>query len=134
MAKPVNYKPPRRFNLVSVPLFIALGLFGYFASQYVPLYFLKQEALRVIDETGSAISGHRGLYKSNSSAREKLRRKMEAELRAVGVEDPELECWIEVDNGEARLGAIYSEWLTWPFEVFPKRELVYEVELRYDIL
>lgn len=134
MAKPVKYNSPRRFNLVSIPLFAALGLFVYFAYQYVPLLFLKHEAFRILEENGSALIGHRALYKNNGAAREKLRRKMESELRAVGVDDPELESWVEIENGEARLGAIYSEWVHWPFELFPKREMVYEVEHRCSVL
>src|SRR5690606_9641302 len=58
MAKPVKYNSPRRFNLVSIPLFAALGLFVYFAYQYVPLPFPKHEAFRILEETGSALIGH----------------------------------------------------------------------------
>jgi len=133
MATPIKYKPPRRLNVVSVPLFALLALGIYFAYQYVPLFFLKHEAYRVLEETGSTFHGYKGLYRSDARARELLRRKMESQLRAVGIDDPDLETWIDVEPGEGRVGALYSKWVHWPFEVLPRREVVYEIEHSFGL-
>jgi len=134
MAKPVKYNSPRRLNPVSITLFALLGLLGYFAYQYVPIFMLKQDVHRLVEEAGSTMYGHRGLYKSDATAREQLRRTLESQLRNAGVDDPELETWIDFQDPEMHLGAIYSEWLHWPFELFPQREIVVEVEQRFDFL
>lgn len=134
MAKAVKYNSPRRLNPVSLTLFALLGLLGYFAYQYIPLFMLEQEVHRVVEEAGATMSGHRGLYKTDASARERVRQTMESQIRSVGVEDPELETWIDYRDTEMHMGAIYSEWLHWPFEVFPRRELVVEVEYRLELM
>ncbi len=128
MAQAVKYKKPRRINVVSVALAAFLAVFGYLAYQYLPLFLQKQEAFRVLEETGSAFSGRRAYYIEVRDATEALRRQMEGDLRRVGVDDPELESWIELDDAEARFGAVYSIWLDWPFDVIEKQEFVYEIE------
>ena len=133
MAEPITYRKPRRINLVSVTLVLALALGAYAAYQFLPLYFQKQEVYRVLQETGSAFSGKRGLYVEEPRARETLRRKMENDIRNVGVDDPDLETWIEVDGTEARFGAVYSKWVDWPFDIVARQEHVYEVEHKLNI-
>ncbi|MGH1340761.1 MAG: hypothetical protein ACRBN8_04380 [Nannocystales bacterium] len=128
MAQAVKYKKPRAFNSVSIVLLLiaALGIFlGY---QYFPLFLQKQEAYRVLEETGSAFSGRRPYYVKDSKARETLRRRMQADLLRVGINDPDLETWIELDGDEMAFGAIYSIFIEWPFQALPKQEFVYEVE------
>ena len=128
MAQPVKYNRPRRINVVSIALVVLLALAAYAAYQFLPLYFQKQEVYRILEETGSTFAGRRAFYLEDGRARERLRRQMESEMRSKGVEDPELETWIEVDGPEVRFGAVYSAWVEWPFDVVAKQEHVYEVE------
>lgn len=128
MAQAVKYKKPRRFNSVTVVLLAVTGLCVFFAYQYLPLFLQKQEAYRVLEETGSAFSGKRTYYVKDGKATESLRRRMTNDLRRVGVQDPDLETWIEYEEHEARFGAVYSIFIEWPFQVVSKQEFVYEVE------
>jgi hypothetical protein len=128
MPEPVTYKKPRRINVVSVALVLALALGAYAAYQFLPLYFQKQEVYRVLEETSSAFAGRRGLYIEDRHARETLRRKMDTDIRNLGVRDPDLETWIEVHGDEARFGALYSAWVQWPFDVLAPQEHVYEIQ------
>lgn len=128
MAQAVKYKKPRRVNAVSVTLALAAALLVYLGYQYLPLFLQKQEAFRVLEETGSAFSGRRSYYSQDARALQGLRRGMEGDLRRVGINDPELETWIEPDDDEMAFGAIYSIFIEWPFEALPKQEYVYEVE------
>jgi hypothetical protein len=133
MAEPITYKKPRRINIVSVTLVLALALAAYAAYQFLPLYFQKQEVYRVLEETSSAFSGKRSLYVEDPSSRETLRRNMENDIRNIGVDDPELETWIEVDGTEVRFGAVYSKWVEWPLGIVARQEHVYEVEHKIAI-
>ncbi len=128
MAQAVKYKQPRIINSVSITLALLAALAVYLTAQYLPLFLQKQEAFRVLEETGSAFSGRRSYYVKEAKARESLRGGMEADLRRVGIEDPDLETWIELEDGEMAFGAIYSIFIEWPFEALPKQEFVYEVE------
>ena len=128
MDEPVKYKKPSRINVVSVTLALALALGALLAWQYVPLYLLEQEVYRVLEETGSVFAGRKGFYMGDDAARDELRAKMERELRALGIEDPAAETWIEVEGREVRLGIAYGKWIEWPFDVVPRSEKVYEVE------
>lgn len=130
MPQVLKYKKPRKLNVVSVTLALVLGLAAYLTYQYLPLYLKKQETYRVLEETGSTFAGRKSRYLASSDRMESLRRKMEAQLRQIGVSDPQLETWIEVDEPEVIFGAIYSEWIEWPFDVIAKQEKVYQVEHR----
>ena len=128
MTQVVKYKKPRRLNIVSGTLALAAALLVYMAYQYVPLFIVKQEAYRVLEEHGSSFMSRKGLYISDPAARDGLRSKMTNSLRVVGIDDPEAETWIEVDGKEIRLGVVYTKWVEWPFDVIPRQEKVYEVE------
>ncbi len=128
MARPIKYKRPRKINAVSVTLGLILFVAGYLAYKLFPLFLLKQEAYRVLEEFGSAYAGRDNAYRADPKKVEELRRKMTAELRNIGIADPDLETWIEVDQREARFGAVYSAWVSWPFDVIEKQEHVYEIE------
>jgi hypothetical protein len=128
MAQAVKYKKPRRFNSVTVTLLVIAGLTIFFAYQYLPLFMQKQEAYRVLEETGSAFAGKRTYYEKKADATEALRQRMENDLRRVGVQDPDLETWIELEENEAEFGAVYSIFIEWPFQLIPKQEFVYEVQ------
>ncbi len=128
MATPVHYKKPRRINVVSVTLVLVVTLLAYLGYQWFPLYMMRHEAYRVLQETGSKLAGRAGYYEQDAEAREELRKTMQRELTRVGVEDPKLETWIEIEGKQVRLGVVYSVWIEWPFDVIAKQESIYEVE------
>lgn len=128
MAQPVQYKKPRRINAVSVTLVLLLLAGGYALYQWFPRYMLRHEAYRVLQETGSKLAGRAAYYEEDTNAREQLRLEMQRQLVNVGVEDPKLETWIEIEGKEVRLGVVYSTWIEWPFDVVARQESIYEVE------
>jgi hypothetical protein len=128
MAQDLKYKKPRKINPVSVTIVAVLSLAGYMVWQYFPLFLLKQEAYRTLEETGSKYAGKHSFYRADPKRMEKLRRKMNSELRVVGVSDNEMESWIETDGPEVRFGCIFSVKVKWPFEILEDQEFVYEQE------
>lgn len=128
MPQHVHYKRPRKINAVSAALVLFLVVGGYVGVKYFNLYFLRQEAYRVLDEYSSKIGARPGKYVDNERATESLRMRMHADLRRIGVNDPASETWIEFEGHEARLGVIYSAWIDWPADVLPRQEKTYEVE------
>ena len=128
MPTPVQYEKPRRINVVSVTLVLLLLLAGYAAWQWAPLYFERHEAYRVLQETGSKIAGRPGLYAQDEQAREDLRRTMQRQLVEIGIDDPKLETWIELEGKELRLGVVYSAFFEWPLDVIERHEIVEQVE------
>jgi hypothetical protein len=128
MATPIKYKKPRRINVVSVTVVLLLLLAGYAAWQWAPLFFKKNEAYRVLQETGSKLAGRAAYYEQDPEAREDLRKTMQRELVNVGIDDPRIETWIELDGKEVRLGVVYSAFIEWPLDVIDRQESVYEVE------
>jgi hypothetical protein len=128
MPTPVQYKKPRRINVVSVTLLLLLLALGYAAWQWAPLYFERHEAYRVLQETGSKIAGRAGFYAQDEEAREELRRTMQRQLVEAGIDDPRIETWIEIEGKELRLGVVYSAWFEWPLDVIERHESVQQVE------
>lgn len=128
MATPVQYKKPRRINVVSVTLALLLALAGYAAWQWAPLYFKRHEAYRILQETGSKIAGRASFYEQDPKAREDLRRTMQRQLVEVGIDDPKIETWLEIEGKELRLGVVYSAFIEWPLDVIEPQESLYEVE------
>lgn len=128
MANPVKYKKPRRINAVTITLAILLAVGAYAAYQYLPLYFMRHEAHRVLQETGSKVAGRAGFYEQDSTARDGLRKTMHNNLKSLGITDPNMETWIEFEGKEVRLGVVYSAWVEWPFGIIPRQESEYEVE------
>lgn len=127
MATPIKYKKPRRINAVSVTLVLALAVGVYAAYQYLPLYFMRHEARRILQETGSKVAGRSGYYEVDATAREDLRKTMHRNLKSTGINDPDMETWIEIEGKEVRLGVIYSAWVEWPFGIVEPQESEYEV-------
>jgi hypothetical protein len=126
--QPVKYKRPRRINAVSVTLAALLALGAYLTYQYFPLYLQQHEVYRILEEHGSKVAHRKALFVQSQEVRDQLRREIEAEIRRIGVNDPQLETWVDVHDHEARLGAIYSETITWVFDVISPYQRDYEVE------
>lgn len=127
MTSPVTYKKPRLVNIVSVTLALVLGFGAYFSYQYIPIFLVKQEAYRILEETGSRMASHASLYEREDKEREKLRRKLDADLRILGVRDPDMETWIEIDGNNVEIGVIYSDYVEFPLDIFARREFVQEL-------
>ncbi|MEM7159144.1 MAG: hypothetical protein AAF799_40275 [Myxococcota bacterium] len=128
MATPIKYKKPRRINPVSVTLLALVLLAGYATYQYAPLYFMRHEAYRVLEETGSELSHRTAHYSKEKRELDGLRRKMQNKIRGLGINDPDIETWIEIEGKEVRLGVVYSAWVEWPFGVVKPTESTYELE------
>lgn len=128
MAEAVSYKKPRKINFVVIAILLALIVGVYLLIVYLPVYMRKSEALRVLDETSSTFTGQSSRMLADDDQVDKLLRDMTAELRIVGVEDPEAEYWIEIDDdNQARFGVLYSDWIDLPF--VEARETVHELEM-----
>lgn len=129
MAKEVKYKKPRKINVVSVSLVLILSLLGFLAYQYIPASLRKGEAYRVLDETASKFAARHDFFEAERDRLAGLKSEMNSHLRLVGIVDPQMETWIEVDSAhQARFGVLYSEWTTWPFDMIEKQERIYELE------
>jgi hypothetical protein len=130
MAKPLRYKRPSRINIVSVSLLLIAAFIAYLAAQYLPLYLRKQEAYRILDETSSQFAGQKNRYLASPPHLEQLSQRMANDLRRIGISDPEMEHWIEIDDKHTvRFGVIYTETVTWPFDAIEPQHN--EVQLEY---
>lgn len=128
MTTPVKYKKPRRINIISVTLVGLLALGGYAAYLYVPLYLTKHDAYRVLEETGSKVAGRPAFYEDDGAALDELRMQMQRQIKGLGVDDPQLETWIEFEGKQVHLGVLYSETIEWPFGIVKPQQSVYELE------
>lgn len=129
MAKSVKYKQPRRFNAITVVLILVAMVIAYLTYQYLPLFLVKQEAYRVLDETASVFAGQKNRYLDVPEERDNLERKMRGQLQQVGIEDPGFETWIEIDSKhKVRIGVAYIQTVHWPFDVVEPQEDVIELE------
>ena len=128
MAESVHYKQPRKLNVVVIGLLAILALLVYLAWTYLPAYFRKSEVMRVLDETSSEFTGASSRMLSDDKLVDKMLRDMRSEIQALGVNDPQAEYWIEIDNeDQIRFGALYSDWITLPF--MDAKEVVNELEM-----
>ncbi len=129
MAKPVKYKRPRKINVVSVSIALVLLLLGFLAYQYLPAKLREGEAYRILDETASQFAPRKSRYFENPGSLTRLKADMGQNLRMIGIKDPQMEHWIEIDSKhQVRFGVLYSEWTTWPFDIIEKQERVVEKE------
>ena len=53
---------------------------------------------------------------------------MQRQIKGLGIDDPNIETWIELEGKQVRLGVVYSTWVEWPFDVVERQESVYELE------
>jgi hypothetical protein len=132
MAQALKYKRPRKFNVVTIALILIAMLIVFLLSQYIPLYFREQEAYRILDETSSQFAGKKNRYLASDPHIMQLQERMANDLRLVGITDPDMEYWIEVDNkNTVRFGVVYGETITWPWDIIPPQSK--EVELEYTL-
>jgi hypothetical protein len=127
MAGPVTYKK-QRFNIVAISLGLALAAGGYAAWLFLPVKLRESEVLRVLDETSSEFTGQAPRMLAVPDEVKKLRRKMISNMQTVGVEDPNAEYWIEIDDDNTvRFGVLYSDFVDLPFR--EPLERLHELEM-----
>lgn len=126
--QPVKYRSPRLINPVSVTLVALLLAGGYAGYEFVRVEFTKQEAFRVLEETSSTFAGRQSLYRADAKQRDELRRKMQLQLVAIGISDPAIETWIDVEGDQAMLGVVYTAQYHWPFDVRTPIDREFQVE------
>jgi hypothetical protein len=128
VAESVQYKKPRKFNVVVIAILGALALLVYLAWVYLPMYFRKSEAMRVLDETSSEFTGSASRHLADDKLVDKMLGDMRGEIQALGVSDPQAEYWIEIDSDDqVRFGVLYSDWIELPF--MDAKEVVNELEM-----
>lgn len=128
MNKPVTYKQPRKLNIVVIAILAALVAGAYAAWIYVPVALRKSEVMRVLDETSSEFTGQAARMLADNKVVDKLRRDMASDIQAVGVNDPQAEYWIEIDDDNTiRFGVLYSDWIELPFT--EPREKIVELQM-----
>jgi hypothetical protein len=126
MASPVHYKK-QRLNIVMVVIVLGLAAAGYLAYVFLPNKLRESEVLRVLDETSSTFLGQAPRMLAVPDEVKKLQRKMVNDLKNVGVEDPNAEYWIEIDDdNQVRFGVLYSDWVELPFR--DPLERIHELE------
>lgn len=129
---PVKYRQPRAINVVSVIVVLTLLAAGYAGYEIVMGTFLQQEAYRVLEETSSTFAGRRQLYRKDDQQREQLRVKMESQIRSIGVTDPDLETWIDVDGTRSTFGVVFTAYYHWPFDVL--EPIPHEHQLEHELV
>lgn len=128
MAEAVSYKQPRKLNIIVIALIAALLLGGYLGWVYMPSYFRKSEVMRVLDETSSEFTGQTSRMLADRKLVDKMRSDMRADIQLAGVNDPNAEYWIEIDDDDnIRFGVLYSEFIELAFT--DAKEVVNELEM-----
>ena len=124
----VQYKKPRKLNIVVIAILAVLVVAGYLAYVYMPAYFRKSEVMRVLDETSSEFMGKSSRMLAERQLIDHMANQMATEIRELGVNDPQAEFWIEVDDeNQILFGTLYSDWIELPFT--DAKEVVNELEM-----
>jgi hypothetical protein len=128
VAESVQYKKPRKINIIVIGLLAALVIGVYLVWVYLPFYFRKSEVMRVLDETSSEFTGQASRMIAERKLVDQMVKDMGTQIAELGVNDPDAEYWIEIDDDDQiRFGALYSDWIELPF--IKSREVVNELEM-----
>ena len=128
VADQVQYKKPRKLNIVVIVILAVLAAGAYLAYMYLPAYFRKSEVMRVLDETSSEFMGKSSRMLAERKLIDIMANQMASKIRELGVNDPQAEFWIEVDDdNQVRFGTLYSDWIELPFT--EAKEVVNELEM-----
>jgi hypothetical protein len=128
VAESVQYKKPRKFNVVVIAILGGLAFLVYLAWLYLPMYFRKSEVMRILDETSSEFCSTASRMMSDNKLVDQMLNKMRGNIQGLGVNDPQAEYWIEIDSeDQVRFGALYSDWIQLPF--LDAKEVVNELEM-----
>jgi hypothetical protein len=128
VAESVQYKQPRKLNIVVIAILGALAFLVYLAWIYLPAYFRKSEVMRVLDETSSEFTGQSSRMLADDDLVDKMLNDMSKAIRELGVNDPQAEYWLEIDSeDQVRFGVLYSDWIKLP--LMEPKEVVNELEM-----
>ncbi|KIG11660.1 hypothetical protein DB30_02885 [Enhygromyxa salina] len=128
MNESVQYKKPRKFNIVVIVMLAVLISGGYLLWSYIPAYFRKGEVMRVLDETSSEFTGKASRMLAEPKLVDQMVYEMRNKINELGINDPNSEYWIEIDDDDQiRFGVLYSDWIEPPFG--EPREVVNELEI-----
>jgi hypothetical protein len=124
----VKYKKPRKINIVVIAILAVLVSSIYVLWLYLPQYFRKSEVMRVLDETSSSFTGKSSRMLADHKLVDQMVSDMRNEIFELGVNDPNAEYWIEIDDdNQIRFGVLYSDWIKLPFT--EAKEVVNELEM-----
>jgi hypothetical protein len=128
VAESVQYKKPRKFNIVVIAFLGGLAFLVYLAWIYLPSYFRKSEVMRVLDETSSEFTGTASRMLAEDDLVDQMLSDMSKDIRELGINDPQAEFWLEIDSeDQVRFGVLYSDWIELPF--MEPMEVVNELEM-----
>ncbi len=128
MAESVQYKKPRKLNIVVIAILGGLAFLVYLAWLYLPSYFRKSEVMRVLDETSSEFMGISSRMLADDDLVDKMLGDMRSDIQELGINDPQAEYWLEIDSDDqVRFGVLYSDWIKLPF--MEAMEVVNELEM-----
>jgi hypothetical protein len=102
-----NYKQPRTFNWVSVPIYALLLALVYCGVKFVPPYWRN---MKVDEVVRSAVNEYWSMTRGAASydAPEELHDRIEKQIRELGVDDPKLDLIFERDGDDLRVTANYA--------------------------
>ena len=110
-----RYTSPRRINLVSLTLFLAVAAGVYAIVKFGPSYYRQFEIREVLENYAVRyVARASGLGLSSSEQEDRLSDEAEDELRERGVPDPGVRVRFEVSAGQVTARAEYSETIEHP--------------------
>lgn len=99
-----QYKQPSRINVVSVLLLVLAVGVVYAAAKFIPPYWRDRKVGELL---GMAVNR---FYRERNTpgVEESLRSELDAQIRALGVDDPDLRVAVERTADELRISASYT--------------------------
>jgi hypothetical protein len=114
----VSYKKPRKFNFVTFLLLLLLAAAAYVAIKFGPPYYRKWKAKGPLSTAANSVYPKRNFPEESLQAFfDKLKGQVTAELRAIGITDPGLKVYVNMNRAgkEVTVTADYQEHITHPF-------------------
>jgi hypothetical protein len=110
-----SYKKPRKVNPVSVIVVTVVLAVLYSLVQFGPPYWRKWKVKGILSESANRIyPRRRHQEESLNPFLDEVKGETEEQIFGAGVEDPELEVFIEVDEVEITVSAQYKERINHP--------------------
>ncbi len=115
-----RYKAPRKFNFVSILIYLAIASGLYAAVQFSPVYYRKWQAKSVLSEAAARAYGKRVFHQDNigdDERNEKLQKILdwtEGRMRALGIKDANLGVEIVDGSSTVTAKASYTERINHP--------------------
>jgi len=109
-----TYKQPRRFNWVSLPIYLALAAALYCLVRFGPPYYHNMKVDEVVREAVNAYYAEtRGVATGDASP--ELRDRFERRIRNLGIDDPQLALFFDKDAESVTVTARYKVVVEHPF-------------------